>query len=64
MARLPRFDVPGIAQHVIQRGNDCQPCFLTDEDRQRYLDGLREATLCHWVAVHAYVLMTNQSELN
>jgi putative transposase len=27
MARLPRLDFEGIAQHVVQRGNDRQPCF-------------------------------------
>ena len=31
MPRLPRLDVPGIAQHVIQRGNDRQPCFFTSD---------------------------------
>ena len=27
MARLPRLDFAGIAQHVVQRGNDRQPWF-------------------------------------
>jgi hypothetical protein len=30
MARLPRFDLVGIPQHIIQRGNDRQPCFDFD----------------------------------
>jgi len=34
MARLPRFDLAGIAQHVVQRGNDRQPCFARDVDDQ------------------------------
>jgi hypothetical protein len=33
--RQPRIDLPGVAQHVIQRGNDRQPCFFTDADYQR-----------------------------
>ena len=35
MARLPRRDLPGVPQHIVQRGNNCLPCFLYDEDRQR-----------------------------
>lgn len=28
MARLPRPDLPGIPQHIVQRGNNRLPCFL------------------------------------
>lgn len=63
MARLPRFDLPGIPQHVIQRRNDRQPCFVGEDDRQRYLQDLRDAAKRHGVAVHAYVLMTNHVHL-
>jgi putative transposase len=59
MPRLPRLDLPGIAQHVVQRGVDRQPCFFTDVDRIRYLDELREICLKSECRVHAYVLMTN-----
>ena len=37
MARQPRLDLPGIAQHVVQRGNDRQACFAADTDYLRYL---------------------------
>lgn len=37
MARLPRPDLAGVPQHVVQRGNNRMPCFLGDEDRQSYL---------------------------
>jgi putative transposase len=63
MARQPRFDIPGVPQHVIQRGNNRQPCFLNEQDYHFYLESLREAvrqTGCH---VHAYVLMTNHVHL-
>ena len=63
MARSPRFDLPGVPQHVVQRGNNRLPCFLDDDDRQRYLQCLREALLrfdCH---LHAYVLMSNHVHL-
>ena len=36
MARLPRFDLPGIPQHIVQRGNNRLPCFLDDANRTRY----------------------------
>jgi putative transposase len=63
MARKPRVDLPGVAQHVIQRGNDRQPCFFRDIDRLRYLQDLRELALAHQCQVHAYVLMTNHVHL-
>ncbi|WP_337926446.1 hypothetical protein [Luteimonas saliphila] len=45
MARLPRPDLAGVPQHVVQRGNNRLPCFLDDGDRQRYLRLLGEALL-------------------
>ncbi len=42
MARLSRLSLPGIAQHVIQRGNNRQVCFFTEEDYPVYLDKLKE----------------------
>ncbi|MDX2445559.1 MAG: hypothetical protein QNK30_17320 [Bacteroidales bacterium] len=32
MARLPRLSLPGIPQHIIQRGNNHQVCFFSDDD--------------------------------
>ena len=63
MARLPRFDLPGVAQHIVQRGNDRQPCFADDADYLHYRQELGEAALRHGCAVHAYVLMTNHVHL-
>lgn len=63
MPRRPRLDLPGVAQHVVQRGNDRQPCFFTDVDRRRYLQDLHELSLKLGIAVHAYVLMTNHVHL-
>jgi putative transposase len=63
MARLPRPDIAGIAQHVMQRGNDRMPCFLDDADRRLYLTALREMSLRYACAIHAYVLMTNHVHL-
>jgi len=63
MPRQPRLDLPGIAQHVIQRGNDRQPCFFTEADYLCYLRELRELTLGSRCLLHAYVLMTNHVHL-
>lgn len=63
MARLPRLDLPGIPQHVVQRGNNRLPCFLDDHDRRSYLTLLRgvlQETACR---LHAYVLMDNHVHL-
>jgi putative transposase len=63
MPRSIRLDAPGVPQHVVQRGNDRQPCFFTDADYLQYRADLREAALREGCAVHAYVLMTNHVHL-
>ena len=63
MARKPRYTLPGIPQHVMQRGHNREPCFYSEEDYQRYLEDLQEAAIRNQVAVHAYVLMTNHVHL-
>ncbi|MBA2079608.1 transposase [Rhodanobacter sp. PCA2] len=63
MARLPRLDLPGIPQHIVQRGNNRLPCFLDDVDRRRYLHLLRMALLDTHCALHGYVLMDNHVHL-
>ncbi len=63
MARHPRFDLAGVPQHVVQRGNNRLPCFLDDDDRQRYLQCLRQALSRFDCRLHAYVLMGNHAHL-
>ncbi|HEY0204867.1 MAG TPA: transposase [Acetobacteraceae bacterium] len=63
MARQPRLDLPHIPQHVVQRGNDRQPCFFAEIDHQRYLQDLHELSLELGCRLHAYVLMTNHVHL-
>ncbi|WP_344759125.1 transposase [Luteimonas lutimaris] len=63
MARLPRFDLAGIPQHVVQRGNNRLPCFFDDDDRQRYLQCLRHGLSRFGCELHAYVLMSNHVHL-
>ena len=63
MARRPRFNLPGIPQHVIQRGNNREPCFFAEEDYRRYLGDLKLASDKYDCLLHAYVLMTNHVHL-
>ncbi|WP_435014314.1 transposase [Xanthomonas arboricola] len=63
MARLPGIDLPGITQHIVQRGNNRLPCFLDDGDRLRYLHLLHEALQATSCKLHAYVLMDNHVHL-
>lgn len=63
MPRQPRPDLAGVPQHVVQRGNDRQPCFYVADDYRRYLGGLRESATRYGCVVHAYVLMTNHVHL-
>ncbi|MFC5435414.1 hypothetical protein ACFPME_02525 [Rhodanobacter umsongensis] len=36
MARLPRFDLAGVLQRVVQRGNNRLLCFLADDPELRF----------------------------
>lgn len=63
MARLPRLTLPGYPHHVIQRGNNRQPIFVDDADRETLLALLTEHARKFGLAVHAYVLMPNHFHL-
>ncbi len=63
MARLPRLTLPGYPHHVIQRGNNRQPIFISDADRRVLLALWNEYADKFHVAVHAYVLMGNHFHL-
>lgn len=63
MARLPRLTVPGFPHHIIQRGNNRQPIFFDDADRELLLSLLAEHAKKQQVALHAYVLMSNHFHL-
>lgn len=63
MARQPRPVLPGIALHVVQRGNDRSACFRRESDYMLYLTHLRELADRLGCAVHAYCLMTNHVHL-
>jgi putative transposase len=63
MARPTRLVFPGHPHHLLQRGNNRQPIFLDDLDRQHYREWLRQAATEQRVDVHAYVLMDNHVHL-
>jgi len=63
MPRKPRFNLPGVPQHIIQRGNNREPCFYSAEDYRRYLVDLKQSALKYHCCIHAYVLMTNHVQL-
>lgn len=63
MARQPRLTVPGYPHHVIQRGNNRQPIFVDDADREKLLGLLAEHAQRTRTSVHAYVLMDNHVHL-
>jgi len=56
MARRPRIYIPGVAHHVIQRGNNREACFGDDSDYKAYLTYLKEGSAQYGVAIHAFVL--------
>ncbi len=63
MPRRSRIIVSGVPIHVIQRGNNRQACFYTEEDFQYYLDWLQEYAGLTDCAIHSFVLMTNHVHL-
>lgn len=63
MPRQQRYRLPGVPQHVIQRGNNRQVTFFDQSDYTHYLEDLQEATEKWGCDIHAYVLMTNHVHL-
>ena len=55
MVRLTRMSPTGIPVHVIQRGNNCQACFVSEDDYRAYVGWLKEyARKYSVVEVHAW----------
>ena len=63
MARLPRICLPDMPQHIIQRGNNRQVCFASEEDFSNYAYLLLKYAEEFEVAIHAWVFMTNHVHL-
>ena len=63
MPRIPRMAIPGIALHVVQRGNNRQAVFFDQADYVSYLNLLFESAARYDVSVHPFVCMTNHVHL-
>ncbi|MCK9246634.1 MAG: transposase [Anaerolineaceae bacterium] len=63
MARPPRTSLIDVPQHVVQRGNNRQICFVNDEDFGVYRKWLGDAAKRYSVDIHAWVFMTNHVHL-
>lgn len=63
MPRKPRFFVPGVAVHIVQRGRSREPVFFEESDYLAFLGWLKEAALRYHCDVHAYALMTNHTHI-
>ena len=59
MPRKPRFFLPDVPVHIVQRGHSREPVFFENDDYSAYLHWVDEAADRYDCALHAYVLMTN-----
>ncbi len=59
MPRRARMYLPGLPYHIVQRGNNREPCFIEPENYQFYLELWESLSRRYSVSVHAYCLMTN-----
>jgi putative transposase len=63
MPRRARLALANIPLHIIQRGNNGQACFFSEEDYHLYLGWLGKYARETGCQVHSYVLMTNHVHL-
>ncbi|HEC73677.1 MAG TPA: hypothetical protein ENI26_04795 [Methylophaga aminisulfidivorans] len=63
MPRKPRFYLPDVPVHIVQRGHSREPVFFDSQDYATYAYWVSEAAPRYGVSVHAFVLMTNHTHL-
>ena len=63
MPRKPRFYLPNVPAHVMQRGHNRSAVFFENEDYLEYLRILKSMAEKYQCLIHAYVLMTNHVHL-
>jgi len=63
MPRRRRIAVANYPHHIVQRGHNRRPVFVTDRDRHSYLDTLQEFRMELALKVYGYCLMTNHVHL-
>jgi len=59
MARPLRIEYPGAHYHVINRGNAGGDIFISERDKEKFLEYLEKAVDRFGITIHAYCLMTN-----
>lgn len=63
MPRVARIVLPGVPHHVTQRGNNRQDVFFVDDDREVYLNILRDQSDRFGLKIIGYCLMANHIHL-
>jgi len=63
MARPLRIEYPGAYYHVMNRGNRREDIFLTNKDRQGFVDALADSCDTYSIKLITYVLMDNHFHL-
>ena len=63
MARPLRIEYPGAIYHIIQRGNDRKPIFISEQDRVKFYEYLAVLHTRYNVDIHTYCLMNNHYHL-
>jgi REP element-mobilizing transposase RayT len=63
MARQLRIEYPGAYYHVLSRGNNLSDIFLSDDDRNDFIDILAEMSERFDIEICCYVLMSNHYHL-
>jgi len=59
MPRLGRLDAPGVLHHVMGRGIEKRKIFLSEEDRNDFIDRLSALVQKGAIEIYAWVLMPN-----
>jgi putative transposase len=59
MPRKPRFYLPDVPVHIVQRGHCREPVFFDRQDYVTYLYWVKESAIKYNIAIHAFVLMSN-----
>jgi len=63
MPLKPRYFLPGVPEHIVQRGSNRQATFFDDSDCHAYMKSLGKALLRYDCLLPTYVLMTNHVHL-
>ena len=63
MPRLARLDAPGVLHHVMGRGIERKRIFLSDVDRNDFIDRLSALARAGAMEIYAWVLMPNHFHL-